>query len=301
MKGSKQGFKSGFVSLLGRTNVGKSTLLNAFIGEKIAITTTKPQTTRNRIPGILTTEEAQIIFIDTPGIHKPKHKLGRYMVNIARATLSEVDIILFIVDATKPLGRGDRFIAGLFSGIKPPVFLLLNKIDLLSPAELASARKQYEGLFDFTNIIPVSALTGENLLPLQEQILRHLPVGPQYYPKDMITDQPERFIVAELVREKILHLTREEVPHSIAVEVLEMKEREDRNLMLVQANIYVERDSQKGIVIGQGGRMLKEIGKNARADLEGFLGCRVFLELWVKVKKDWRDSPGALRSLGYSG
>lgn len=301
MKKNKRGFKSGFVALLGRTNVGKSTLLNSLLGEKLAITTTKPQTTRNRIPGILTTGEAQIIFIDTPGVHKPRHKLGRYMVKVAKTTLSEVDIILFIVDATKPLGRGDRFIADFFPGIKTPIFLLLNKMDLLSPAELASARKQYGDLYNYTDIIPISALIGENLSSLQELILHHLPIGPQYYPEEMITDQPERFLVAELVREKILHLTREEIPHSIAVKVLEMKEEKSGNLIKIRANIYVERNSQKGIIIGRGGRMLREIGQRSRTDLEGFLGCRVFLELWVKVKKDWRDSPGALRDFGYSG
>ncbi|NLJ33350.1 MAG: GTPase Era [Firmicutes bacterium] len=301
MKKVETGFKSGFVALLGRTNVGKSTLLNTLLGEKIAITTSKPQTTRNRIPGILTSEDGQIIFLDTPGIHKPKHKLGRYMVNIAKGTLAEVDIILFLVDASQPLGPGDQFIADLLTGVKTPIFLLLNKIDLLSRDELEAAQKGYGGIFNFTTIIPVSALTGENLSSLRESILHYLPVGPQYYPEDMLTDQPERFIVAELIREKILLLTREEIPHSIAVEIQEMWEEEDRDLVTIHANIYVERDSQKGIVIGRGGRMLKEIGQRARADIEHLLGCQVFLHLWVKVKKDWRDSPAALRNFGYDG
>lgn len=292
-------FKSGFVALVGRPNVGKSTLLNRIIGEKVAITAAKPQTTRNRIPGIRTTQKAQIIFLDTPGIHKPKHKLGQHMIEVAKRALEEVDLILFIVDSTVPLGRGDRFIAGYFATQKTPVFLVLNKTDLLSPADIARAQAEYSDLHSFAEIIPVSAVTGDNLALLEDRIICYLPEGPQYYPDNMVTDQPERFIVAELIREKVLQLTRDEVPHSIAVEVQEMKEREEKNLILVRANIYVERDSQKGIIIGRGGRMLKEIGLKARVDIEHLLGCQVFLELWVKVRKDWRDSVEALRNFGY--
>ncbi len=299
MMSGEKAFKSGLVALVGRPNVGKSTLLNQFIGEKVAITATKPQTTRNRITGIYTTEEAQIIFLDTPGIHKPKHKLGQHMVRMAESALEEVDLVLFVVDSTAPLGGGDRYIAGHFPSLKTPVFLVLNKIDLLSPAELARVEAEYSTLYSFAEVISVSAVTGENLAFLADQIISYLPEGPQYYPPDMVTDQPERFIVAELIREKVLHLTREEIPHSIAVEVEEMKEREGKNLILVRANIYVERDSQKGIIIGRGGHMLKEIGQLARADIERLLGCQVYLELWVKVRKDWRDSLEALRSFGY--
>lgn len=300
MTETSRGFKSGFVALVGRPNVGKSTLLNALIGEKIAIIAEKPQTTRSRIPGILTSADAQIIFLDTPGIHKPKHKLGEYMVKVAENTLREADLILFLVDVTAPPGRGDRYIADYFAEVATPVYLVLNKIDLLPSRELPAVREQYENLRSFAEVIPVSALTGENLPLLLEKIKLRLPEGPKYYPEEMITDQPERFIVAELIREKVLHLTREEVPHAIAVEVEEMTERKEKNLVLIRSNIYVERDSQKGILIGQGGRMLKEIGRLARLDIEHLLGSRVFLELWVKVKKEWRDSVGALHEFGYN-
>ncbi|HHY37239.1 MAG TPA: GTPase Era [Firmicutes bacterium] len=292
-------YKSGFVALVGRPNVGKSTLLNRMVGEKVAITATKPQTTRNRITGIHTTERAQIIFLDTPGIHKPKHKLGQHMVKVAESALEEVDLILFVVDSTAPPGGGDRYIAGYFPARKTPVFLVLNKIDLLAPTEVARVQEEYRELHSFAEIIPVSAVTGDNLALLEDRIIDYLPEGPPYYPADMITDQPERFIVAELIREKVLHLTRDEVPHSIAVEVEEMQEREEKNLILIRANIYVERESQKGILIGRGGRMLKEIGQLSRADIEGLLGCQVYLELWVKVRKDWRDSAEALRNFSY--
>lgn len=293
-------FKSGVVAVVGRPNVGKSTLLNFLIGQKLNIISDKPQTTRNRITCILTTEESQIIFLDTPGLHKPRNKLGEYMVKVAIDSLREVDVILFLVEACYRPGKGDEYVVDLLREAQTPVFLILNKIDMLSQGELESYEKLYRGLYDFAEVIPVSAVSGTNVPLILQKLLEYLPEGPQYYPEDMITEQPERFVVSELIREKILELTRDEVPHSVAVEVEEMKERKGKNMVYIRANIYVERESQKGIIVGKGGKMLREIGGKARQDIERLLGCKSFLELWVKVQKDWRNKDRTLKDLGYS-
>ncbi len=293
-------FKSGVVAVVGRPNVGKSTLLNFLIGQKLNIISDKPQTTRNRITCILTTEEGQIIFLDTPGLHKPRNKLGEYMVKVAIDSLREVDVILFLVEACHRPGKGDEYVVDLLREAQTPVFLILNKIDMLSQGELESYEKLYRGLYDFAEVIPVSAVSGTNVPLILQKLLEYLPEGPQYYPEDMITEQPERFVVSELIREKILELTRDEVPHSVAVEVEEMKERKGKNMVYIRANIYVERESQKGIIVGKGGKMLREIGGKARQDIEKLLGCKSFLELWVKVQKDWRNKDRTLKDLGYS-
>jgi GTPase len=294
----KRSFKSGFVSIIGRPNVGKSTLLNHVIGQKIAIMSDKPQTTRNKIQGVYTENDAQIIFIDTPGIHKPQHKLGDFMMKVAYQTLREVDLILFVVDAKEGYGGGDQFIIEQLQSVKTPVFLVINKIDLIHPDQLLQFIDQYRTKFDFTEIIPISALQGNNVNTLKEQIIQHLDEGPQYYPADQVTDHPERFIVSELIREKVLQLTREEIPHSIAVGIEQMKQREG-GTVYIGATIVVERTSQKGIIIGKQGAMLREIGKRARGDIEALLGSKIFLELWVKVQKDWRNKPGFLRDFGF--
>lgn len=292
-------FKSGFISIIGRPNVGKSTFLNHVIGQKIAIMSDKPQTTRNKVQGVLTTDDAQLIFIDTPGIHKPKHKLGDFMMKIAINTLKEVDLILFMVNAEEGFGRGEEFIIEKFQGVKTPIFLVINKIDLIHPDKLFEIIESYREKFDFTEIIPVSALKGNNLERLLEQIKKYLPEGPLYYPRDQVTDHPERFIITELIREKALHLTHEEVPHSLAVVMEKLDRQADKNMIHVMATIIVERDSQKGIIIGKQGKMLKEIGKRARVDIENLLGSKVFLELWVKVQKDWRNKMSQLRDFGF--
>lgn len=294
-----QKFRSGFVSIIGRPNVGKSTLVNHVIGQKIAIMSDKPQTTRNKIQGVYTREEGQIVFIDTPGIHKPKTKLGDYMVKTATSTLKEVDVVLFVVDVSEGYGAGDQFIMDQLAGIKTPVFLILNKIDQVAPDALLPIIDFYKDKFPFAEIIPISALHGNNVNTLLDQILLKLPEGPQYYPADQITDHPEYFVVAELIREKILELTREEIPHSIAVEIEQMKKRENSETIYVGAVIYTERDSQKRIVIGKNGSVLKEVGKLARIDIEALLGNKIYLELWVKVKKDWRNKVSQLRSFGF--
>ncbi|MGI6097340.1 MAG: GTPase Era [Dethiobacteria bacterium] len=292
--------RSGFVALVGRPNVGKSTLMNALIGEKAAIISDKPQTTRNRIRGILTLEEAQVIFIDTPGIHRPKHKLGSYMVESALNTLNEVDLVLFLVDLSTAPGKGDRYIANILRDIKTPVFLVLNKADLVSGEEnIRQQEENYRLAFPFANVYAVSALKQQNLKRLKESIIAELPEGPQYYPPDMITDCPERFIVAELIREKMINLLRDEVPFAVAVEVEELSQRQDKDIVDIRAVIYTERDSQKGIVIGKHGQMLKKIGQQSRIELENLFGNKVFLALWVKVKKDWRNQERALQELGY--
>lgn len=293
-------YKSGFVAVIGRPNVGKSTLLNHLVGQKIAIVSDTPQTTRNRILGILTLPDAQILFLDTPGIHKPKHKLGEYMVKSAQESLKEVDLILFVSDATESYGAGERFILDMVQTetASAPVILVLNKVDLLAKEKLLPMIQQYAQLYDFAAVVPVSAVTGENTQQLIEVIKKHLDEGPQYYPEDEITDQPERVVAAELIREKIFRLTRDEIPHSTAVEVEEMKTRENGDIFL-RATIYVERDSQKGIVIGAGGMMLKEVGRQARLEMENIFGSRFFVDLWVKVKKDWRNKEGSLRMFGY--
>ncbi|WP_025948911.1 GTPase Era [Geobacillus thermocatenulatus] len=295
----KEGYKSGFVAIIGRPNVGKSTFLNRVIGQKIAIMSDKPQTTRNKIQGVYTDDDAQIIFIDTPGVHKPKHKLGDFMMKVALNALREVDLILFMVNAEEGFGRGEAFIIERLKEVDTPVFLVINKIDRVHPDELLPLIDRYKDLHPFAEIVPISALEGNNVDRLLEQIKERLPEGPQYYPPDQITDHPEQFIIAELIREKALHLTREEVPHSIAVVVERIERREGSGAVYISAVIVVERDSQKGIIIGKQGRMLKEIGQRARADIEALLGSKVFLELWVKVQKDWRNRMAQLRDLGF--
>ncbi|MFC5542109.1 MAG: GTPase Era [Bacilli bacterium] len=293
-------FKSGFISIIGRPNVGKSTFLNHVIGQKIAIMSDKPQTTRNKIQGVLTREHSQMIFIDTPGIHKPKHKLGEFMVKVSKNTLREVDLILFMVNAEEKIGKGDEFIMEMLRDTDTPVFLVVNKIDKVHPDELLKIIDDYRQQMDFAEVIPISALEGNNVERLLETIEKYLPEGPQYYPSDQITDHPERFIISELIREKVLHLTREEVPHSVAVVIDQIRRDEkNENLIHVMATIMVERDSQKGIIIGKGGKLLKEIGTLARRDIEMLLGSKVYLELWVKVQKDWRNKITYLRDFGY--
>lgn len=291
-------YKSGFVALVGRTNVGKSTLMNQLIGKKVAIMSDKAQTTRHKIHSVLTRENAQVVFLDTPGIHKPKHKLGEHLVEVALGTLKEVDIVLFLTEANNPPGAGDRYILEQLKGIKTPVFLVLNKIDLISKEELIEMIAQYKDLYSFAEIIPVSALKGENTARLTEVLIDYLPEGPQYYPEGVITDRPESFIMSELIREKVLHLTSEEVPHSVTVVIDHLAERPN-DLVEVHATIYTERDSQKGILIGKGGSMLKKIGQLAREEMERLLGSRVYLKLWVKVKKDWRNQINQLKNFGY--
>jgi len=266
---------------------------------KIAIMSDKPQTTRNKVQGVLSTNDSQMIFIDTPGIHKPKHRLGDFMMKIAINTLKEVDLILCMINADEGFGRGDEFIIEKLKDVRTPVFLVINKIDLVQPDKLLSIMDQYKEMFDFKEIIPISALEGNNIDRLLAQIKNYLPEGPQYYPEDQVTDHPERFIVSELIREKALHLTREEVPHSIAVLIDKMDNKQNQDVIHVMATIIVERDSQKGIVIGKQGKMLKEIGQRARIDIENLLGSKVFLELWVKVQKDWRNKAFHLRDYGF--
>ena len=292
---------SGFVAVVGRPNVGKSTLVNSLIGEKIAIMSDRPQTTRNKIMCILNTDNAQIMFLDTPGIHKPQHKLGEYMVRSAESTLHEVDVILFVVDVNEKKGAGDDYIIEQLKQVKTPVILVANKIDKLADkGQLFPIISSYTKSFDFTAVVPTSALTDNEFKALLGEIVKHLPEGPQYFPEDMITDQPERVIAAEMIREKVLKLTRDEVPHSIAVEIEEMKTRTNEDLY-IRAVIYVERESQKGIVIGAKGSLLKLIGRQAREDIENLLGNKVYLDLWVKVKADWRNRENVLRQFGYEG
>jgi len=294
-----QSYKSGFVSIIGRPNVGKSTFINRVIGQKIAIMSDKPQTTRNKIQGVYTTNHSQTIFIDTPGIHKPKHKLGDFMMKVAQNTLKEVDLILFMINAEEGYGRGDEFIIERLKQTNTPVFLIINKIDQIHPEQLLPLIEQYKELYPFKEIVPISALQGNNVDTLLQQIEAYLPEGPQYYPEDQVTDHPERFIITELIREKVLHLTREEIPHSVAVVMDTLERRENNSAIYVGATIIVERDSQKGIIIGKQGSMLKEVGKRARVDIEALLGSKVFLELWVKVQKDWRNKASQLRDYGF--
>ncbi|WP_297571103.1 GTPase Era [uncultured Anaerovibrio sp.] len=292
-------YRSGFVAVIGRPNVGKSTLINSLIGQKIAIMSDKPQTTRNRIMCVLTKPDMQMIFLDTPGIHKPIDKLGEYMVKAAEGTLQEVDAIIFVVDAKEKFGAGEHYILERLMATKKPVVLAINKVDLLEDKEaLLPIITSYNSKYDFAATVPISALEENNLEGLLAEIKQYLPTGPQYYPEDMVTDQPERLIIAEMVREKVLHLTRDEVPHSIAVDVDEMKLR-DNGDNYVRATIYVERDSQKGIIIGKKGAMLKDIGAQARQDIQMLLGGKVFLDLWVKVKKDWRNRDSILKGFGF--
>lgn len=290
--------KSGFVSIIGRPNVGKSTFMNRVIGHKIAIMSDEAQTTRNKIQGVMTRNDAQIIFLDTPGIHKPKHKLGDYMMRVAKNTLSEIDAIMFMVNVNEEIGRGDEYIMEMLKNVKTPVFLVLNKIDLVHPDALMPRIEQYQKYMNFTEIVPISALEGLNVDHFIDVLKTYLPEGPKYYPDDQISDHPEQFVVSEIIREKILHLTSEEIPHAIGVNVDRMiKENDER--VRVEATIYVERDSQKGIVIGKGGKKLKEVGKRARHDIEMLLGSKVYLELWVKVQKDWRNKVNFIRQMGY--
>lgn len=293
-----KGFKSGFVAIVGRPNVGKSTLMNHVIGQKIAIMSDKPQTTRNKIHGVYTTDDLQIVFLDTPGIHKPNSKLGNYMMKAAESALDEVDAVLFLTDISEELGGGDRFIIERLKSVKTPVFLVLNKIDKVTPDAMLPIIDKWRKLRDWTEIVPVSALQGNNVTALLDQLSKYLGEGPMYYPADQVTDHPEQFVCAELIREKILQMTREEIPHSIAVEIESMSKAEN-GLVNIGAVIYVERDSQKGIIIGKSGSLLKEIGKQARADMERLLGSKIFLELWVKVNKDWRNRESVLKSLGF--
>lgn len=291
--------RSGFVALAGRPNVGKSTLVNALVGEKVAIVSTKPQTTRHNIRGILTLPEAQIILIDTPGVHKPRHRLGTGMVRAATATFRLADLICFLVEGHREPGAGDRYLAAMLRGFSAPVLLVLNKMDLLPPDRVRAREAAYRALLDVVAAVSVSALHGRGLAVLRQAILKRLPEGPCYYPPDMVTDQPERVIAAEIIREKIIALTREEIPFAIAVAIVEMSEREGTDLVEIRAEIYVERKSQAGIVIGRGGMILKEVGSAARRELEGLLGQQVYLDLWVKVKKDWRNRDRDLQELGY--
>lgn len=295
---SEQEFKSGFIALVGRPNVGKSTLLNQMIGEKIAIMSPKAQTTRNKIQGIYTTTQGQIVFLDTPGIHKPQNSLGDYMVKTAMSAIRESDMVWFLVDAETPRGRGDDFIINRLKETKTPVYLIINKIDLVKPEALLALIADYQAQMDFAEIFPISARNGDGVQSLLDFAMPKMEVGPQYYPADQITDHPERFIMAELIREKVLQLTRQEVPHSVAV-VIDKIERQDENHLHIQATIVVERPTQKNIVIGKQGAMIKEIGTRARRDIERLLGDKVFLETWVKVEERWRDKSQALQTYGY--
>ena len=290
-------FRSGYVSLTGRPNVGKSTLLNAILGEKVSIVTPKPQTTRNRLIGIKTLPDAQIIFVDTPGIHKPKHKLGEIIVREARGAAAEVDLIVFMAEPDLP-GPGDKFIIKMLHDLGKPAFLVINKIDTKKKPQVLPVIEAYSSLYPFREIIPVSALKGDGVDLLLNNVVRYLPEGPKYYPDDIVTDQIERFMVAELVREKVMQQTEEEIPHSIATEVLQWSERKD-GVIFITINIYVERKGQKGIIIGKDGIRLKTIGTAARIEIEQLLGAKVFLELWVKVRKDWRSNNRMLSELGF--
>lgn len=293
-------FKSGFVTLIGRPNVGKSTLMNRLIGQKIAITSSKPQTTRNRIQTVYTDEEKQIIFLDTPGIHKAKNRLGEYMVTTAERTLSEVDVILWLVEPENYIGAGEQHIAEMLKKTKTPVILVINKIDKVKKEDIIQNIGTYSSVMRFAEVVPVSAKTGKNTDTLLKVIGDYLPEGPMYYDEDTITDQPERQICAELVREKALRFLSEEIPHGIAVTVEQMKERPGGRLIDIDASIICERDSHKGIIIGKQGAMLKKIGTAAREEMENLLDCKVNLKLWVKVKKDWRDSDILMKNFGYS-
>ena len=293
----KNQYKSGFVTLIGRPNVGKSTLMNYLIGQKIAITSNKPQTTRNRIQTVLTLEEGQIVFVDTPGIHKAKNKLGEYMVNVAERTLNEVDVVLWLVEPTTFIGAGEQHIAKQLKKVKTPVVLVINKTDSVKREEVFPAIVAYKDIYDFAEIVPVSARNGDNTDELLKVVMKYLPYGPQFYDEETVTDQPERQIVAELIREKALHCLEDEIPHGIAVAIDRMKTK--NKVMHIDATIICERDSHKGIIIGKQGNMLKKIGSTARYEIERMLEMRVNLKLWVKVKKDWRDSEFLMKNFGY--
>lgn len=298
MMDEKKDYKSGFVALIGRPNVGKSTLLNFLVGQKVAIMSPQPQTTRNKISGIYTDDQEQIVFIDTPGIHKPKNKLDDFMDKSSYSALDEVDVVLFMVEP-EPAGKGDQYIAELLKKIKKPVFLVINKIDKVHPDKLLSIIDSYKNLGDFAEIVPISASQGNNVSELIKTIAKYLPEGPQFYDADQLTDRPEYFIVAELIREQVLKLTHEEVPHATAVVVDRMRDHEGGKLQ-IEATIYVERPGQKGIIIGKKGQRLKQIGIAARQEIEALLGEKVNLRLWVKVQKNWRSDPAFLKSIGYN-
>ncbi len=292
-------YKSGFAALIGRPNVGKSTLMNRLVGQKIAITSSKPQTTRNRIQTVYSEERGQIIFLDTPGLHRAKNKLGEYMVNVAERTLSEVDVLLWLVEPTSYIGAGEQAIAEKLKTVDIPVILVINKIDTVKKEEILKFIEAYRNILDFSQIVPVSALKAENTDRLINVIFQYLPEGPMYYDEDTVTDQPERQIVAELIREKALRLLSDEIPHGIAVQIERMKERPGGKLVDIEATIICERDSHKGIIIGKQGAMLKKIGMQARAGAESLLDAQVNLKLWVKVRKDWRESEAMLKNFGY--
>lgn len=291
-------FKSGFVTIIGRPNVGKSTLMNRILGEKLSIVSNKPQTTRNNIQTILTSKDYQVVFVDTPGIHKPKHKLGEYMVNSARDSIKEVDLIIFITNPDEELGRGDKFILESLKNTKTPVFLVLNKVDETTKENVAACLAKFSQEFDFKEIIPISALRGKNVDVLVDLMVQNLPEGPMYYPEDMITDVQERFIVSEIVREKALRTLRDEVPHGIAVDVIQMKQAENGTYH-IEVDLICEKDSHKGIIIGKDGQSLKRIGETARYELERMLDSKVNIKIWVKVRKEWRDNKALLKELGY--
>jgi GTP-binding protein Era len=296
-KGGSAPFRAGFVSITGRPNVGKSTFLNAVLGQKVSIVTAKPQTTRNRIIGIKTIENGQVIFIDTPGIHRPKHGLGAAMLREARRAIKDVDVVLYMVEPRLP-SRGESEVIKLFERLEKPVLLAINKIDAVKKTELLPVIEAYRNLFAFEAVIPISALKGEGLDSVIEELLRFLEPGPQYYPDDLVTDRLERFMVSEIIREKIMEATEEEIPHSVAVEIIGWEEKKS-GAVIINANIYVEKNSQKGIIIGSKGATLKSVGTRARADIESLLGTKVFLELWVKVKKHWRDDKASLMEFGF--
>ena len=293
----KENFKSGFAAIIGRPNVGKSTLMNHLIGQKIAITSKKPQTTRNKIQTVYTCEDGQIVFLDTPGIHKAKNKLGEYMVNVAEQTLKDVDVILWLVEPTTYIGAGEKHIVEQLEKTRLPVILVINKIDTIKKEEILQVIDTYRKLYDFAEIIPVSALREINTQDILTSMFKYLPYGPMFYDEDTVTDQPERQIVAEIIREKALHSLNEEIPHGIAVAIDQMKMR--NKVMHIDATIICERDSHKGIIIGKQGNMLKKIGSTARFEIERMLECKVNLKLWVKVKKDWRDSEFLMKNFGY--
>ena len=292
-------FKSGFVTLIGRPNVGKSTLMNCLIGQKIAITSNKPQTTRNRIQTVYTDERGQIVFLDTPGIHKAKNKLGEYMVNVAERTLKEVDVVLWLVEPSTFIGAGEQHIAAQLKTIKTPIVLVINKVDTVKKEEILKFIDAYKDICDFADIVPVSALKGQNTDTVLEVIFKYLPYGPAFYDEDTVTDQPQRQIVAEMIREKALRCLDEEIPHGIAVTIEKMKIRPNGKVVDIEATIVCERDSHKGIIIGKGGAMLKKIGSAARFEIERMMEMKANLQIWVKVRKDWRDSDLFIKNFGY--
>ena len=296
----KENFKSGFVAIIGRPNVGKSTLMNHLIGQKIAITSKKPQTTRNKIQTVYTCEDGQIIFLDTPGIHKAKNKLGEYMVNVAEQTLKDVDVILWLVESTTYIGAGEKHIAEQLQKTSLPVILVINKVDTVKKEDILQVIDNYRKLYDFAEIIPASALRGQNTKDIVNSLFKYMPYGPMFYDEDTVTDQPQRQIVAEIIREKALHALDEEIPHGIAVTIEKMRERKGQHIVDIEATIICERDSHKGIIIGKQGSMLKKIGSNARFEIEKMLEERVNLKIWVKVKKDWRDSDTLMKNFGYN-